>query len=151
MKKIIVFIAVLFFTSHVVIPHAFATGGKEAFSSLILPTTGQAMNGEIGSTKTKVMTGVEAASVTVVTILGLATGGGIVWVGLVPLIGNHVWSSVDAFTGARSKKYDPEMDAQMADAQQTIDLSRQRRFEREQSYRSDVRERVRRAGEENNY
>ena len=50
------------------VPSAFATGAKEAGASLLLPTTGQAMNGELGSTKSKVMAGVEVAAITTVEI-----------------------------------------------------------------------------------
>ena len=65
-------------------PSAYATGAKEAGASLFLPTTGQAMNGELGDTKTKVMAGVEVAAITTIAILGGVVGGGIVWVGLGP-------------------------------------------------------------------
>ena len=37
----------------------FAVGAKEAGASLLLPTTGQAMNNQIASSKTKVMAGIE--------------------------------------------------------------------------------------------
>ena len=132
------------------VPSSFALGGKEAMSSLILPTTGQAMNGELGSTKTKVMAGVEAVAVTGVVLLGTLAGGGIVWLGTVPLVANHLWSATDAYKGARTKQ-DPILQEQMVEAHRNIDLSRQRRFEREQAYRSDIRERVQRAREQYDY
>ena len=128
-----------------------ARGLEEGAASFLLPTTGQAMNGELGATKTKLMAGVEVASITAITVLGFATGGGaIIWWGLGPLLGNHVISAVDAYQGSKFKE-DPEVQAQMIEAQRTIDLSRQRRFDREQTYRSDIRDRVRKAGEYRSY
>ena len=124
---------------------------KEGASSLLLPTTGQAMNGELGNTKTKIMAGVEVASVATIAVLGVATGGGIVWVGLAPLIGNHLWSSTDAYKSAKNKKAETADQAaqdQIYDAQRTVDLSRQRRYEREQTYRSNLRERLMQAKQE---
>ncbi len=129
-----------------VAPSAFAEGGKEAAASLFLPTTGQAMNGELGSTKTKVMAGVEVAAITTIAILGGVVGGGVVWVGLAPLIANHAWSATDAYKNAQDKQ-DPAVQEQMAEAQRMLELSRQKRFEREQSQRSDIRDRVLKSSE----
>ena len=131
------------------IPVASAEGGREATASLFLPTTGQAMNGQLGDTKTKVMAGVEVAAVTTIAILGGVVGGGVIWAGLGPLIANHVWSSTDAYRSAQGKD-DPALQQQLTDARRTIELSRQRRFEREQNYHSDIRERVMKAGETQN-
>lgn len=122
-------------------PSVFATGVKEGASSLLLPTTGQAMNNQLGDTKTKIMAGVEVTMVTTVAILGGVVGGPVVWAGLGPLIVNHVWSAADAYQNAQAKK-DPLVQEQMTEAQRMLELSRQRRFEREQTYRSDVRSRV---------
>ncbi|HRY85638.1 MAG TPA: hypothetical protein P5561_03815, partial [Candidatus Omnitrophota bacterium] len=60
---------------------AFAAGGKEFGASLLLPTTGQAMNGEIGATKTKIMAGIEVAAVTTTILLATLTTGGVFWAG----------------------------------------------------------------------
>ena len=128
-------------------PPALALGGREATASFLLPTTGQAMNGQIGNAKTKIMAGIEVASVTTIAILGFAAGGGILWAGVGPLLANHTWSAVDAYKNAKDKQ-DPVIQQQMQDAQRLIETSRQRRFEREQNYRSTVRERVRQAGEQ---
>ncbi len=122
---------------------------KEGVSSLLLPTTGQAQNGQLGATKTKFMAGVEVAAVTTIAIIGFAGGGPAVWFGAGPLIANHLYSSVDAYKNAgRNPDYDQQT---MYDAQRNIELSRERRFEREQAYRSDVRERIQRAGEQAGY
>ncbi|MBN1688979.1 MAG: hypothetical protein JW893_07750 [Candidatus Omnitrophica bacterium] len=130
-------------------PSVYAYGLKEASASMLLPTTGQAMNDELGSGKTKIMAGVEVAAITTVAILGGLVGGGIVWAGLGPLIANHAWSSVDAYQSAQ-EKYRTEVLAQqqMADAQRTLETSRQRRFEREETLRSDVRTRMAQAREQ---
>jgi len=125
-------------------PSAFAIGAREAGASLLLPTTGQAMNGELGSTKSKVMGAVEVASLTTVVILGLAVGGGVVWAGLGPLVANHLWSATDAYKNAQNKQ-DPVVQAQMAEAQRTLEYSRQRRFDREQTARGDLRDRMQQA------
>ena len=125
---------------------SFAEGGKEAFSSLLLPTTGQAMNGELGAKKTKIMAGVEVAAITAVTILGIASGGGVVLFGAAPLAANHLWSATDAYKSAHDKQ-NPMDQEEMADAQRDLEFSRQRRFEREQNYRSSIRERIQRASE----
>lgn len=128
-------------------PAAFAAGGKEFGASLLLPTTGQAMNGEIGATKTKIMAGIEVAAVTTTILLATLTTGGIFWAGLGPLIANHAWSAADAFKTARSNNNsnDPYIQQQLSSAQRTLDVSRQNRFDRE----SDIRQRILRAGEQN--
>lgn len=130
-------------------PASFAVGGaKEAAASLLLPTTGQAMNDELGSTKTKIMAGIEVAAITTVAILGGVVGGPVVWAGLGPMIANHTWSAVDAYQGA-GKKHDAMLrqQIQMAEAQKTLEFSRQRRFERAEAGHSDIRARVAQAGE----
>lgn len=126
--------------------NSFAEGGKEFMSSLLLPTTGQAMNGELGAKKTKIMAGVEVAAITAITVLGIATGGGAVLFGAAPLAANHLWSATDAYRSARTKQ-DPMAQEDMLDAQRDLEISRQRRFEREQNYRSSIRERIQRASE----
>jgi len=128
-------------------PSVFAVGASEASASLFLPTTGQAMNGQLGATKSKTMAGIEIAGVTTLAILGGVVGGPVIWAALGPLIANHVWSSVDAYKGAQHK-IDPAVQQQMMEAQRTLDYSRQRRYEREQIERNDARERIRMAGEQ---
>lgn len=124
---------------------AFATGGKEFGASLLLPTTGQAMNGEIGATKTKIMAGIEVAAVTTTILLATLTTGGVFWAGLGPLIANHAWSATDAFRTARSNNNnDPYIQQQLSSAQRTLDMSRQNRFDRE----SDIRQRILRTSNE---
>lgn len=123
---------------------AFAVGGKELGASLLLPTTGQAMNGEIGATKTKIMAGIEVAAVTSTILLATLTSGGLFWVGLGPLLANHAWSAADAFKIARNGNNDPYIQQQLSSAQRTLDISRQNRFDRE----SDVRQRILNAGEQ---
>lgn len=126
-------------------PVALATGAKEFGASLLLPTTGQAMNGEIGATKTKIMAGIEVAAVTTTILLATLTTGGVFWAGLGPLIANHAWSATDAFKTARSNNQnDPYIQQQLASAQRTLDVSRQNRFDRE----SDIRQRILNAGEQ---
>lgn len=122
----------------------FAQGAKEFGASLLLPTTGQAMNGEIGATKTKIMAGIEVAAVTTTILLATLVGGGVIWAGLGPLLANHAWSAADAFKTARSNKNDPYIQQQLLGAQRTLDVSRQNRFERE----SDIRQRLSKAGEQ---
>jgi len=126
---------------------AFAVGAKQAGASLLLPTTGQAMNGQLGNTKTKIMAGLEVGLITTVAILGGVVGGGVIWAALGPLIANHVWSATDAYVTAQ-KRNDPVIQAQMLEAQRTLELSRQRRFSREEEVRSDIRNRVLQAGEQ---
>ena len=150
MKKISSLILVVFMmlTAFYSQPAA-AQGGREALSSFLLPTTGQAMNGEVGTKKTAIMTGVEVASVGTLAFIGLATGGAAIWFGLGPLLANHTYSAVDAYKGAKYKS-SPIVQDQMAEAQRTLELSRERRFEREQYDRSDIRDRIARAGQEAN-
>ncbi|MBU9888260.1 MAG: hypothetical protein KTQ49_00130 [Candidatus Omnitrophica bacterium] len=123
---------------------AIAAGAKEFGASLLLPTTGQAMNGQIGATKTKIMAGIEVAAVTTTILLATLTTGGIFWAGLGPLLANHAWSAADAFKTARSSQEDPYIQEQLSSAQRTLDMSRQNRFARE----SDIRERLMQAGQE---
>ena len=105
------------------------------------------MNGEIGATKTKFMVGIEVAAVTTTILLATLTTGGLFWVGLGPLIANHVWSAGDAFKTARrnNNNNDPYIQQQLSSAQRTLDMSRQNRFDRE----SDIRQRILKAGEQN--
>ena len=129
----------------------YAEGFREAGASLLLPTTGQSMNGELGTGKTKIMAGIEVAAITTVTLIGFAAGGPVVWVGAVPLIANHVWSATDAYKGAQHKAFYPASDQQQIyDAQRTLELSREGRFNREQDSRNDLRERMRLASEQAN-
>lgn len=125
-------------------PSVFAEGMKEFGASLLLPTTGQAMNGQIGSTKTKIMAGIEVAAVTTTILLATLTTGGVFWAGLGPLIANHAWSAADAFHTARKSKNDPYIQEQLSSAQRALDMSRQNRFDRE----SDIRQRILKAGEQ---
>lgn len=126
-------------------PSAFAVGGKEFGASLLLPTTGQALNGEIGATKTKIMAGIEVAAVTATILLATLTSGGLFWVGLGPLLANHAWSAADAYkTAHSSNNSDPYIQQQLSSAQRTLDMSRQNRFDRE----SDIRQRILKAGEQ---
>ncbi len=130
----------------------YAEGFREAGASLLLPTTGQSMNGELGTGKTKMMAGIEVAAITTVTVIGFAAGGPIVWLGAAPLIANHVWSAADAYKGAKRKAYYPAAadQQQIYDAQRTLEISREGRFDREQAGRNDLRERMRLASEQAN-
>ncbi len=149
-KSLSVFAVALLLISNM--PSANAEGLKQGTASLLLPTTGQAMNGQLGNTKTKIMGGVEVASITAVVVLGLATGGASVLWGAIPLATNHVWSATDAYKNAGRQEGATVMapGQEMYAAQQTIESSRQGRFEREQAGRYDIRERVRLAGEQAN-
>ena len=145
MKKSISYLTAFLMIFAFLSPAVFATGGKEFGASLLLPTTGQAMNGEIGATKTKIMAGIEVAAVTTTILLATLTTGGVFWAGLGPLIANHAWSAADAFKTARSgNNNDPYIQQQLSSAQRTLDVSRQNRFDRE----SDIRQRILKAGEQ---
>jgi len=147
MRKKVLAVAVAFaMLLAVVTPSVYAYGMKEATSSLLLPTTGQAMNGQVGTTKSKIMAGVEVAGITTLAILGGVVGGGVTWAAIGPLLANHVWSSVDAYKGAQVK-VNPLVQQQMLDAQRNLDLSRQGRFDRDQAQFSDIRSRIMMAGE----
>ena len=147
MKKVLSYSVAFLMIFASLSPAAFAMGGKEFGASLLLPTTGQAMNGEIGATKTKIMAGIEVAAVTTTILLATLTSGGLFWVGLGPLLANHAWSATDAFKTARSgnNSNDPYIQQQLSSAQRTLDVSRQNRFDRE----SDIRQRILKAGEQN--
>ena len=105
------------------------------------------MNGELGSKKTKVMAGVEVAAITTIAVLGTVVGGPIVWVGVGPLLVNHVWSATDAYKGAQSQEAGYAQ-YQMAQAQRTVDMSRQNRYDSAQHQQLDLRERLRLAAEQ---
>ena len=147
MKKHFSYLLVFLMVFASLCPSALALGGKEFGASLLLPTTGQAMNGEIGATKTKIMAGIEVAAVTTTILLATLTTGGLFWVGLGPLLANHAWSAADAFKTARNgnNSNDPYIQQQLTSAQRTLDVSRQNRFDRE----SDIRQRILKAGEQN--
>lgn len=121
---------------------------KEGAASLFLPTTGQAMNGQLGDGKTKVMGTVEAASIITTAILGVSTGGATVLVGAVPMAINHIWSSMDAYKSARQREVENAMMGQAPSygAQSHIQMA-QSAYAPEAGRGYDVRERIRRAGE----
>lgn len=143
MKKTLSCFLILSVIMAFLVPSAFASGAKEFGASLLLPTTGQAMNDQLGNTKTKIMGGIEVAAVTTTIVLGMVVGGPIVWAGVGPLIANHLWSAADAYKNAQNKT-DPYVQQQMLSAQRTLDVSRQNRFSRE----SDIRQRILKAGDE---
>ena len=148
MKKLTSILIAAFMIFTIAQTPSYAIGAKEAGASLLLPTTGQAMNDQLGSTKTKVMAGVEVAALTTVAILGGVVGGPVIWAGLGPLLANHAWSAADAYKGANDKQNQfAGQQIQMAQAQKTLEFSRQRRFEREQTGRDDIRMRVAQAAE----
>lgn len=152
MKTKLTAIAMILLVAFALTPNLYAEGFREAGSSLLLPTTGQAMNGQLSDRKTKIMAGVEVAAITTVTVIGFAAGGPAVWFGAAPLLANHVWSATDAYKNAQYQQDPIAADQQqIVDAQRTLELSRQNRYEREQAERYDVRERVRRAGEQAYY
>ena len=125
-------------------------GVREGFSSLVLPGTGQVMNGQASDFKTKVFGAVEIASIATTAILGGFVGGPVIWAGLGPLIANHLWSSADAHHNAQGKQqgfYGQPQPYQIAQSQRALELSHQQRFENEQSARSDIRDRIMQAGE----
>ena len=136
LRKLFFFVLIAAFVSSFA-SNSYALGGRQAAASLILPTTGQAMNGELGKTKTKIMAGLEFGLVTTATILGIAGSGGTVLWAALPLVGNHVWSSVDAYKGARrnaARLPSFEMAAPQGDQVQE---------------ESGIRERIQRAGTQN--
>jgi len=129
----------------IVTPQAHASAAKAAGASLFLPTTGQAMNGQIGNTKTKLMAVAEVGLVTTTAILGGVVGGPVVWVALGPLIANHAWSATDAYINAKKQAASPVVEQQVMDAQRALELSRQRRFDRDETYQSSLRDRINQA------
>ena len=143
MKKTFACVMILFLATMFVTPSAFAKGAKEFGASLLLPPSGQVMNDEFGTTKSKIMMGIEVAAITTTIILGFVPGGAIVWAGVGPLLANHLWAATDAYVTAKRKDQDPYLEGQMMEAQRTLDVSRQNRFARE----SDIRQRILSAGE----
>jgi len=99
MRKSISILSVLMFVFTLAMPAQ--AGVREGFSSLVLPGTGQVMNGQASDGKTKVIAVVEVAALTTTAILGGFVGGPVIWAGLGPLIANHVYAAADAtFTPA---------------------------------------------------
>jgi len=152
MKRKLSLIFAFLMVLNVCVQPAYAIGAKAAGASLFLPTTGQAMNGQIGATKTKVMAGLEVGLVTGTAILAGVVGGPVVWATVGPLIANHLWSSADAYKGAQNKvANEAQMQAQMQEAQKVLEDSRQRRYSREQQAQSDIRTRIQQAAIQANY
>lgn len=144
MKKLLALAVMALMMMPAAAPQAHASAAKAAGASLFLPTTGQAMNGQIGSTKTKLMAVAEVGLVTTTAILGGVVGGPIIWVALGPLIANHAWSATDAYVNAKNRT-NPMVEQQVMDAQRALELSRQRRFDREETYQSSLRDRINQA------
>lgn len=149
--KFLSFLTAFLFVLSLAVPQAYAAGGKEAAASFFLPTTGQAMNGELGTRKAQAMAGIEFAAITATTLIGLTTGGAAVLFGAIPLAANHVWSSMDAGRVAKQKsQYSPANPIayqQMIESQKAMEMSRQDRFDQEEQSRPDFRERMRAAAE----
>jgi hypothetical protein len=135
-NKFLIFAVLFLLLTSFSIPSGFAAGTKEAAASLLLPTTGQAMNGQLGNTKTKIMAGVEVASITTVAVLGAVVGGPVIWAGLGPLIANHLWSSVDAYRNAQYKNQNVSIQPQLVEPQRNYQTNPQ-----------GIRERIMRAGQ----
>ena len=104
-----------------------AEGVREGVSSFLLPGSGQAMNNQFGTTKTKIMAGVEVASIATLAVLGSVVGGPIIWAGLGPLLGNHAWSAVDAYYHATPEILQHQRALAEADRIIQESLERQRR------------------------
>ncbi|MBI4431120.1 MAG: hypothetical protein HY587_05360 [Candidatus Omnitrophica bacterium] len=126
-------IVLLIFGAFLMLPPAgFAGHGLgEATASLLLPTTGQAMNGQISSAKTKIMGGLEAGLITTTAILGGVVGGPVVWAGVGPLIANHVWSALDAYSNSSPEVSDQQK--QLEEAQRILQESQRRNRARQGS------------------
>ena len=132
MKKTAWVVLLVFGTCLTIPPASYAGQGLgEATSSLFLPTTGQAMNGQMGSAKTKIMAGLEAGLITTTAILGGVVGGPVVWAGVGPLIANHVWSAFDAYANASPEVSDQQK--QLEEAQRILQESQKRNRARQGS------------------
>ena len=132
MRRKMTIFALFFVMLVTAVPSYAGSGLGQATASLILPTTGQAMNGQIGNAKTKFMGGLEAGLITTTAILGGVVGGPIVWAGVGPLIGNHLWSAIDAYHNAT-----PEVKAhsqQLEEAQRILKQSQERNRVRRLSF-----------------
>jgi len=134
---------------------AYAEGLKQGTASFILPTTGQAMNGEFNEGKTKLMATMEVAAITTTVILAATVGGPVVWAGIGPLIANHSWSGYDAYKTAKEKNdpytnYNNYGDQQVYDARRDLDLARQQRYDYSNNQNLSLRERMRLAAEQAN-
>ncbi|HCM42846.1 MAG TPA: hypothetical protein DIS66_06015 [Candidatus Omnitrophica bacterium] len=158
MKKqasFLVFILVAF--TSISLP-ARAEGIKQGVSSFVLPTTGQAMNGEFNEGKTKLMATMEVAAITTTVILASVVGGPVVWAGIGPLIANHTWSGYDAYKTAKEKNdpyanydnYNNYQGQQVYDARRDLDLARQQRYDYANNQNLSLRERMRLAAEQAN-
>jgi hypothetical protein len=108
MKKlaVLLIIPVLFFGAGV--PMASADEAmKAAGKSLLIPGWGQYQNGEFdtknGRIKVGVMAAIEVAAIVTTGVVGGICGAPQIWIGIGLFIGNHVWSSLDAFLNAKEE------------------------------------------------
>ncbi len=152
MKKQVSFlIFILMALTSISLP-AQAEGLKQGTASFILPTTGQAMNGEFNDGKTKLMATMEVAAITTTVILASVVGGPVVWAGIGPLIANHTWSGYDAYKSAKEKNdpyaYNAYSDQPVYDARRDLDLARQQRYDYSNNQNLSLRERMRLAAEQ---
>lgn len=133
-----------FLAGSLAVQPAYADGLKEGAASLLVPTLGQAMNGELCTGKARVMGGFEVSALTITAVLGLTTGGAAMLFGAVPLALNHLWSSMDAFRVARNRSEVRSIAYQyIGEQQRAMELARQQQFANEENNRSDFRERMR--------
>jgi hypothetical protein len=151
-KTVSYFLFVIMAWSFVSAP-AYAEGLKQGAASFILPTSGQAMNGEFNEGKTKLMATMEVAAITTTVILASVVGGPVVWAGIGPLIANHTWSGYDAYKTAKEKNdpyanYNNYGDQQVYDARRDLDLARQQRYDYSNNQNLSLRERMRLAAEQ---
>jgi hypothetical protein len=152
MKKAASFLMITVMAMFLASAPAHAEGVKQGVASFILPTTGQAMNGEFSEGKTKLMATMEVAAITTTAILAATVGGPVVWAGIGPLIANHTWSGYDAYKTAKEKN-DPYASynyngQQVYDARRDLDLARQQRYDYANNQNLSLRERMRLAGEQ---
>ncbi|MBI4971583.1 MAG: hypothetical protein HZC17_07080 [Candidatus Omnitrophica bacterium] len=109
-KKLISVLSVLILTAVLNIPVSYAEDKVAepnpviaGASSLVLPPVGQIENKEGTKPKSFIMGAVEACGITALVLTATLVGGPIVWVGIGPLMANHIWSGTEAYATAKRK------------------------------------------------
>ncbi len=109
MKKVAIFLILPLMLLGMAAPSAFAADEamKAAGKSLLIPGWGQYQNGEFetekGRIKVGVMAAIEVAAIITTAVVGGVVGYPQVWIGIGLFIGNHIWSSLDAFVNAKEE------------------------------------------------
>ena len=117
MNKTAKIFAAIFLMFAVAAPQSYASSynARAGTRSLLIPGWGQYDNGDFqnrqGKTKSSLMAFVELGGIISTVLVTTLVGFPQAWIGLGILIGNHLWSALDAFTHSKQREPSIQMSA----------------------------------------